>query len=65
MDTLTNLNLRQTLEGMPIFTSTYQKRAPQLQVDSYEATFAKIRLWAGVGLFVLLGIMLGTAVLNL
>ena len=61
----TNLNLRQTLEGMPIFTSTYQKRATQLQVDNYETIFARIRLWAGVGLFVLLGIMLGTAVLNL
>ncbi len=66
MDTLTNLNLRQMLEGMPfIFTSTYQKRALQLKVDDYEATFARIRRWAVIGLVALLCLLLGTTFFNI
>lgn len=33
-----------------IFTSSYQKRATQLRVKSYEESWKRFRLWAGIGM---------------
>ncbi len=47
-----------------IFTSTYQKRAMQLRVDDYEATMARLRFWAGMGLSAVSGLLLAAAMPN-
>ena len=46
-----------------IFTSVYQKRAMQLRVADYEATFARLRFWAGMGLLAVAGLLLAAAIL--
>ena len=46
-----------------IFTSVYQKRVLQLRVADYEATFARLRFWAGMGLLAVAGLLLAAAIL--
>jgi apolipoprotein N-acyltransferase len=41
-----------------IFTSIIQKRAMQLRVDDYEAMMTRMRLWAGVGISAISGLLL-------
>ncbi|RLC75413.1 MAG: hypothetical protein DRJ03_30310, partial [Chloroflexi bacterium] len=47
-----------------IFTSVYQKRVLQLRVADYEATFARLRFWAGMGLSAISGLLLAATMPN-
>jgi len=41
-----------------VFTSVYQKRATQLQLDDYDAAMKRLRFWAGLGLSAVSGLLL-------
>jgi len=47
-----------------IFTSEYQKRVLELRVADYEATFARLRFWAGMGLSAISGLLLAATMPN-
>jgi len=47
-----------------IFTSVYQARATQLRVADYEATMARLRFWAGMGLSAVSGLLLAATMPN-
>ena len=45
-----------------VFTSSYQKRATELHVPDYEADMKRLRMWAAVGMVVILILRVALAV---